>query len=160
MGGIPGYMGAGFPPVPIAHFWDIAVITTLFFFAALICAAAQDIRKKEVGDYIHVIIAVTAFIGFEFADLPAMLIGGLVSALPLFIAGMIKKGCIGGADIKLMAASGLILGAGNGIFALIIGLFSGVVCTFMARRIKKADMTTSFPLVPFLAVGCIIATLF
>ena len=155
-----GFMGA-VHTAPFAHLWesDTAIITTIFFFAALICAAVQDIRTKEVGDYIHVIIAHTAFIGFDFANLPAMLTGAVVTALPLFIAGIIKKGSIGGADIKLMAASGLILGAVGGIIALVIGLFLGVGCTYVYRKIKKADMKTSFPFVPFLAAGCIIAYL-
>ena len=153
--------GAGNPSVPFAHLWetDTALVTMLIFFAALVYAAVQDIRTKEVGDYIHVIIAVTAFIGFDRAYLPAMLLGAVVSALPFFLSALIKKGSIGGADIKLMAASGLILGAGKGMIALILGLFLGVGCTFIYRKIKKADMKTSFPLVPFLAAGCMAAYL-
>jgi prepilin signal peptidase PulO-like enzyme (type II secretory pathway) len=58
-----------------------------------------------------------------------------------------------------MAASGLLLGAIGGIIALIIGLFLGVGCTFIYRKLKNAEMKTSYPLVPFLAVGCVIAYL-
>ena len=156
-----GFMGAA-QTAPFTHLWesDTAIITTIFFFAALTYAAVQDIRTKEVGDYIHVIIAVTALISFDRANLPAMLIGAVVTALPLFIAGVAKRGSIGGADIKLMAASGLILGAVGGIIALIIGLFLGVGCTYAYRKLKKADMKRSFPFVPFLAVGCVVAYLF
>ena len=135
------------------------LLIPIIFFAALIWASVQDIRTKEVGDYIHIIIAVTAFIGCTIGGLLPMLIGAVVSALPLFIAALIKKGSIGGADIKLMAASGLILGAERGVIALIIGLFLGVVCTFIYRKIKKIDFTDSFPLVPYLAAGCGLAYL-
>ena len=136
--------------VPIAH---------LIFFAALFYASIQDFRTKEVGDYIHVIIAITAFVGSLLSNIPAMLLGALVSALPLFIAGMLKSDSIGGADIKLMAASGLFLGAAGGMIALVAGLLLGVVCTFVYRKLKGRDMKTSFPLVPFLSAGCVIAYL-
>ena len=131
----------------------------LLFFGVLLYASVQDIKTREVGDYIHVIIAIIALLGFDRANLPAMLIGAVVSALPLFIAGIAKTGSIGGADIKLMAASGLILGAERGIIALIIGLFLGVGCTFIYRKLKKADFTTPFPLVPYLAIGCVVSYL-
>jgi len=162
MGQTQSVMGAGFPPVPIAHpgNMDTAVVTAIFFFAALCWAAVQDIRKKEVDDTIHVMIAVISLIGFAWANLPAMLLGAAISALPLFLAALVKQGSIGGADIKLMAASGLILGAERGMIALIIGLFSGVACTFLYRKAKKAGMKTSFPFVPFLATGCAAAYLF
>lgn len=158
---VQGFLGTGFPPVPFAHLWetDTAIITTLFFFAALCYAAAQDIKTKEVDDCVHVIIAVTAFIGFERGNLPAMLTGAALSALPLFTAALIKRGSVGGADIKLMAASGLILGAGNGIIAMIIGLSLGVGCTYVYRKTRKTALTTSFPFIPFLAAGCIVAYL-
>ena len=156
---ISGITAGAVHTAPLAHLWDAAIITALFFFAALIYAAAQDIRTKEVGDYIHVIIAVTAFIGFDRANVLAMLAGAVLSALPLLIAGVVKRGCIGGADSKLMAASGLILGASRGVIALMIGLFLGVACTFLYRKTKQADMKTSFPLVPYLAAGCAVAYL-
>ncbi len=155
------FLGTDILSVPFAPLWDTdaAVITTLFFFAALAVASVQDIRRKEVDDCIHVAIAAIAFIGFEWDNLPAMLFGAAVSALPLLIAALIDKGRVGGADIKLMAAGGLLLGAGNGIAALISGLFLGVGSTFIYRMIRKADLAPSFPLVPFLSAGCIAAYL-
>jgi len=136
-----------------------AYAVPLFFFGALIYASVQDIRTREVGDYVHVIIAVIALLGLDRAILPAMLMGAAVSAFPLFIAGVVKPGCIGGADIKLMAASGLILGAERGVIALIIGLSLGAGCTFLYRKIKKTDLAVPFPLVPYLSAGCVVAYL-
>ena len=135
------------------------LLIPIIFFATLIWASIQDIRTKEVSDYIHVVIAVTAFNGYVNWDLLPMLLGAVLTALPLFIAALIKKDCIGGADIKLMTASGLILGAERGVIALIIGLFLGVVCTYVYRKVKKSDQTDSFAFVPYLAVGCMTAYL-
>jgi leader peptidase (prepilin peptidase)/N-methyltransferase len=129
----------------------------LLFFGALIYASVRDIRTREVGDYVHVIIAIIALLGVACVNLPAMMLGAVVSALPLFIAALVKTGSIGGADIKLMAASGLLLGAERGAIALVIGLFLGIVCTFIYRKLQKADFTTPFPLVPYLAIGCVVA---
>ena len=157
-------MGMDFNSVPFSHLWEseTAAVTALFFFSALIYASVQDIRTKEIGNYIHVIIAITAFIGFKLENLPFMLLGGIITALPMFLSALIKPGnvdagntSVGGGDIKLMAASGLILGAGKGIIALIVGLFLGIVCTFIYRKIKNTDLKTSFPFVPYLAAGCV-----
>jgi leader peptidase (prepilin peptidase)/N-methyltransferase len=147
--------------VPFARLWenDAAIVTTLFFFTALLYASVQDIKRREVFDCVHIIIAVTAFIGFERSNLPAMLFGAAAAALPLFIAGVAKKGSIGGADIKLMAASGLLLGAGRGVLALVAALTFGLACTLVPRLITKATLTESFPLVPYLALGCALAYL-
>jgi len=135
------------------------VLVPILFFAVLCVAAVQDIRAKEVDDRLHIIIAAAACIGFRAANLPGMLLGAVAAALPLLIAALVKPNSVGGADIKLMAASGLILGAGRGIIALVIGLTLGVVSTTIFRKRKKTDLATSFPLVPFLAAGCIAAYL-
>lgn len=84
-----------------------------------------------------------------------MLFGLFFTALPLFIAALMKEGSVGGADIKLMAAAGFLLGVQTGITALIVGMFLAVVCTVVYRRIKRLDINKSFPLVPYLTVGII-----
>lgn len=135
------------------------LLVPIIYITTLCCASVQDIRTKEVGDCIHIIIAITAFIGFDRANLPAMLLGAVLTAIPLLVAACVKQGSIGGADIKLMAASGLLLGAARGILALCIGLFLGVTCTYLYRKLNKRDTKTSFPLVPFLSAGCVVAYL-
>ena len=74
--------------------------------------------------------------------------------LPFLIIGVIFGG-IGGGDIKLMGACGLILGCWGIIVAGIIGLSLALLITFIIQRDKKMGI----PLAPYLGVGCFISYL-
>jgi leader peptidase (prepilin peptidase)/N-methyltransferase len=86
-----------------------------------------------------------------------MFLGAVITALPLYIAAFIKHDSIGGADIKFMAASGFILGAGKGLTSLIVGLFVSIVFILIYRKLKRLSTEMAFPLIPFLTIGNIIA---
>jgi len=131
----------------------------IIFGSLLVTASIQDIKKREVSNCIHVLIVFTAFINFNIDLLLPMVIGATLTPLPLFIASMLRKDSIGGADIKLMAASGLLLGVSKGLSALIIGLLLAVVITYIIRKIQHKSLNESFPLVPYLAIGIITAYL-
>ncbi|HPE95349.1 MAG TPA: prepilin peptidase, partial [Bacillota bacterium] len=64
---------------------------------------------------------------------------------------------VGGADIKISTAAAFLLGAEKGILALIIGMSIAVIVMLIVRKLKKADKSSPFPLVPFLSVGIMAA---
>ncbi|MCR4436683.1 MAG: A24 family peptidase [Clostridiales bacterium] len=123
-----------------------------FFIVLLLAASVIDIKKRIIPDTICLLIAATGFILFE----PVKLLGCL-SALPFFLAALFCGG-IGGGDIKLMAASGVVLGFTGSIAAMTIGLtamflfyaFHAIVQRLCGRECPKA-----YPLAPFLSIGCI-----
>ena len=135
----------------------IFITKGVIFAALLIYASVKDIRTREVDDYLSVMIAITALIGVTLADLPFMLAGALFVPLPLFIAALLRPGRMGGADIKLMAASAFLLGLRNGMAAMITGLALAVIFTLIISKIRKNSAKDSFPLVPYLGAGCILA---
>ena len=70
-------------------------------------------------------------------------------------------GGIGGADIKIMGAAGMVLGLKQGMFAMIIGL-AGMLAYHLTRKIffhgtGKAEQ--AYPLIPFLTAGMVLAYL-
>ena len=83
----------------------------------LTIASAIDIRKRIIPNSICVLIALTGLIYFS----PIRLFG-ILTALPLFISALCKQDSVGGGDIKLTAAAGIVLGFEGGIVGLIIGL--------------------------------------
>lgn len=138
----------------------MTVIKFLVFTALLVYASVSDIRKREVSDAVPVMIAITALIGITPAHLPGMLIAAAVITLPQFIVAILKPGSYGGADIKIMAACAFLLGLERGIAAMIIGLSAGLLITTIIRLIQKKKITKeSFPVVPYLAAGSLIAFL-
>lgn len=117
-----------------------AVIFTALLFAASVC----DLRKQEIPDLLNGAIALTA----------------LLSVSPWNLLGVLTCGGMGGGDVKLMAASGLVLGLPGGIAATVLGLTAILpVCGTLTliHRLHGRREKIPFPLGPFLAAGCLAA---
>lgn len=124
------------------------------FFALLLLASIFDIKKRIIPDIICLFIAFTGLIYFE----PVKLFG-ILAALPLLIVALLWGG-MGGGDIKLMAASGIVLGFTGSIAAMIIGLTAMLlfyVFHVMAQRLRRRECPKAYPLAPFLSLGCLAA---
>ena len=136
----------------------LTAIKGLILCAILLWASISDIGKHEVPDFITVLILVLAFVGFEPANLPSMLVGAAVVFLPQLAVSMLRPGrAIGGADIKISTALAFLLGAEKGIFALLAGMLTGVIVMFLVRKIRKETNKEPFALVPFLSFGAMLA---
>lgn len=124
------------------------------FFALLLFASVFDIRKRIIPDTVCLLIALTGLIGFE----PVKLLG-ILTALPLLLATLLWGG-MGGGDVKLTAASGIVLGFQRGLTAMVIGLTALLLFYFfysIVQRLRGRERQKAFPLAPFLSVGCIAA---
>ncbi|MNE84245.1 hypothetical protein D3C80_1811280 [compost metagenome] len=87
------------------------------------------------------------------------LIGLLITGLPYLLAAIFSSGKIGGGDIKLMAACGVVLGPTYGTLQSILGL-TLVLLFAWGASFRHGHCSTSqiaLPLAPFLAVGGIAA---
>lgn len=124
------------------------VIQGIVFTILLIAASIIDIRKRIVPDVLCVLVAFTAAISFSPYNL-----WGILASLPFLLAAVFCGG-MGGGDIKLMAAAGLVLGLPGGVFATILGL-SLVLAYSIYLKICKKTQALAVPLVPFLSVGCV-----
>ncbi len=120
----------------------------------LILSSYQDIKKRECDDYIHVMILITALIGTELAALPGMIISALVTIGLMIIPILIADGDIGGADIKLSAATVFLLGFRRGTLGLILGFILAIVINLIKN---KGNAKANFPLLPYLSVGFLTA---
>ncbi len=125
------------------------------FFAALLGAAsAWDIKKRIIPDSICLGVALTGLLIFE-----PMKLFGILAAVPFLLAALVFGG-MGGGDIKLMAAAGLVLGLQKGIAAIIMGLTGMLafhaIC-FIVQKLRGRDAPKAYPLAPFLSLGCLAA---
>ena len=130
---------------------SIMIIKGFLFTQILVFAGYHDVKTKIIPDFVHIIIAAISIINIK-PDQAAL--GLLVGMLPFLIIGVIFGG-IGGGDIKLMGACGLILGCWGIILAGIIGLSLALLIAFISRRDNKLGI----PLAPYLGVGCFISYL-
>lgn len=124
------------------------------FSALLLTAAVWDIRRREIPDWIPLLIFLT---GIPQMNPPDAFSGFVLTGLPYLLAAVLSyKGedfSIGGGDIKLMAACGFVLGVWGGILQSIaaLTLFLAVgICVY--RGTKKLN-TVTLPLAPFFCAG-------
>lgn len=138
----------------------ISVETILYCLctSALIALSVIDWRTQEIPLGFNIFILVLGLIRL-FTDLDnwnQYVIGTFAVSGFLFILFVATKGRgIGGGDIKLMAASGLLLGWQLNIFAFLLGCCLGSVIHLSLMAIKKADRVLAFG--PYLSMGIYIA---
>lgn len=131
---------------------QMLIIKGYIFAQILIFVAYHDARTKEIPDAVHILIILTALIGINPIN---SIVGLIVVPLPFLLIAILKESSIGGGDIKLMGACGFLLGMVGGFFASITGLILALCFNFYKRKGKSE----SFPLAPYLAVGCFAAYL-
>ena len=133
------------------------MIRLAFFFSALFLAAVMDMRTRTIPDWLVVLVALTSMLP---PGQPNLL--GVLAGLPLLLAG-ITIGGIGGGDVKLMGACGLVLGAGHALMGLFLALCllvlwhaAGNMGRKKNRKKQKEETEQAYPLVPFLFAGMLI----
>lgn len=138
----------------------LSVVRLILFFTVLSLAAVFDIRKREIPDWIPLLLAGVSLISPE-----SMQFSGLLVALPLLFVG-VTAGGIGGGDIKLVGACGLVLGFESTLIGLIAGFLlllifhaAGQCVKRIRKENREAEEEQAYPLVPFLLPGMVIAVL-
>ncbi len=129
-----------------------SIVQAVLFFCLFGCAVYTDIRKREIPTLIWSSVALISLLDFKTVHL-----FGILAALPLLVAGVLSPSGIGGGDIKIVAAVGLVIGFWKALFGMAIGLslviiFHGVSKLIYATKRKKYEYR-AYPLAPFLAVG-------
>lgn len=141
---------------------DINSIAQAVLFSFLLMAAsAWDIRKRIIPDSICILIALTGLI--EFSPVKSL---GILAGLPLLFAALYKPGGLGGGDIKLTAAAGIVLGFWGCTAGLIIGLTASLFFYLSAQTIRwlrklklQEAAQTDIPMAPFLSLGFLAVTI-
>lgn len=126
--------------------------------SALLALSVIDWRTKEIPVGFNIFIFILGLIRL-FTDLgnwSQYVIGLFAVSGFLFLLQLVTKGRgIGGGDIKLMAATGLLLGWQLNIIAFLIGCIIGSVVHLAIMAIKKVGRELAFG--PYLSAGIFIA---
>ncbi|MGB4660141.1 MAG: A24 family peptidase [Mobilitalea sp.] len=130
-----------------------SIVQAVLFFCLMGYAAYTDIKKREIPPIICCLVVAISFLDFK-----AVHLLGILAALPfLIIAVWIAPNRLGGGDIKLVAATGLVLGLQGTNYGIIIGLIFQVLafCIYaLIKKIKRQEARSiSLPLAPCLTIG-------
>lgn len=131
-------------------------ILAFVFCVVLLCTALIDIETLEIPDRIHVIILVLAVLSTVHSAEPAItnrLLGAVIVSVPMLLIALWIPGGLGGGDIKLMAASGLLLGTKEIVVAAFVSILTGSIYSAYLLITKQAQRETQFAFGPFLCTG-------
>jgi len=140
---------------------NVRALLTCALTSCLIVIAVIDWRTFEIPVGLNVFIALLGVINlvFDYDNWLDYLIGAACVSGFLLIIYLVSKGrAMGGGDIKLMAAAGLLLGWKNIVLAFILGCILASVIHVIRMKVSKAEHVLAFG--PYLAAGIIIAQLF
>ncbi len=136
-------------------------IVACIMFSTLLVISLIDLDEMIIPNKLVIFILIVASI-YTIIDKNYLdhIIGFfLVSSILLFIV-VVTKGAMGMGDVKLMAVSGLLLGAYNIFLALIVASVVGSIVSITLLALKKINRKNKVPFGPFLSFGIMVAIVF
>lgn len=129
--------------------------------SALLVLSVIDFRTYEIPVGINIFILILGLlrVALDYRHMIDYILGFVSISGFLLLLFLVTKGRgIGGGDIKLMAAVGLLLGLKLTILAFILGCVLGSVLHLLRMKIKGADSLLAFG--PYLSLGIFISIVF
>ncbi len=134
---------------------SLLIVKGIVFIQMLIIAGYIDIAKHKIPDVICVLILLD---GLILVNPLQAAIGFFAASLPMLLIGIIMEGGVGGGDVKLMAASGVVLGP-LGVLAGTIISCAALFFSVFVRYARYRKFNRMNAMAPYFAIGCFIAYL-
>lgn len=155
-------------------FWKKSIVYACMAAAAcsvFICIAFIDLEHQLIFDRFIITLFVLGVVAIIFGrkvfpymvwydNILSCVIGGGLFLLVWFLGRLkYKRDALGGGDIKLAAAMGLLLGWRALLFAVLIVTVFGSIILLILKKAKNYEDGKEYPFAPFLAAGAVIALL-
>lgn len=157
----------GFNAYNIFENFSLETLLYCLLISALIVLSVIDFRTYEIPFKINIFIFTLGIINIAYRvilldssiwNLPLYILGFFAVSVPLGIIWFVSYGkAIGGGDVKLMAAAGLLIGWKLILLALVVGCVVGSIIHIARMKISKADRVLAMG--PYLSVGIATAVL-
>jgi Flp pilus assembly protein, protease CpaA len=134
---------------------SLLIVKGTVFIQLLILAGYIDVGKHQIPNIICFLIFIDGLILIN--PLQAV-IGFFAVSLPMLLIGIFMKGGVGGGDIKLMAACGVVLGPFGVLAATIFSCAAQLLYVFI-RYARSRKFNRMNAMAPYFAIGCFIAYL-
>lgn len=157
---IEGLNGVLYVLIAVINGFNVDSLLYCLLISALITLSVIDWRTYEIPIGINIFILALGLIAtaIHYTDWLNHVIGFLAVSVFIYIIILATKGRgMGGGDMKLMAAAGLMLGWKEIILAFILGCILGSVIHVIRMKVSRAEHTLAFG--PYLALGILITVL-
>ena len=139
----------------------VYVIIVCIFLSTMLVLSGIDITHQIVPDKINLFIFILGVIVtiLDYQNWPTHIIGLFAVSVPLFI--LLLFGGMGGGDVKLYAASGLLIGWKLALLSIMLASVFGAIASVILLIIGKAKDggKTRIPFVPFIALSMLVVVL-
>ena len=131
------------------------LIYALILFPVLIILSVWDLNHKEISYICCIIIAVLGIASIFTSHIPwyEHFVGAIIVSIPFAVLCFL--GALGGGDVLLMAAAGLLLGWSI-VPSVLIGIILGSIFGLVVKKITKSNIIVFGP---FLSVGIFVGFL-
>lgn len=141
--------------------WTYLSVIYCLSVSALIVLSVVDYKIYEIPSNLNLLLGFLGVVRLvmDISNIWTYLLGfGSVSFLLLLIYYFTKGKGIGGGDIKLMAAAGLLIGFPKIVLAFILGCILGSILHILRMKIRNEGSVLAFG--PYLSAGIVIAMLY
>lgn len=141
--------------------WTYLSVIYCLSASALIVLSVVDYKIYEIPRNLNLLLGFLGVVRLvmDISNIWTYLLGfGSVSFLLLLIYYFTKGKGIGGGDIKLMAAAGLLIGFPKIVLAFILGCILGSILHILRMKIRNEGSILAFG--PYLSAGIVIAMLY
>lgn len=135
---------------------DMKIITIGAVIGILFLISIIDFKFQVIPNQLNMLLLIIGiWSSFVFQEITfwGRIMGIFCVSLPMIMIAVLCSGGLGGGDIKLMAASGMLLGVKWNIFAACIGMTFGGIYGLILLLTKRAQRKDCFALGPFLCLG-------
>lgn len=153
--------GFGYALIVFTNGVNVDSILYCLCFSALLTLSVIDWRSYEIPVAFNIFIGILGIIRLltNLKDWPLYVIGMISVSGFLYMLFLITKGkAMGGGDIKLMAAAGLLIGWKEILLALVIGCVLGSVIHSILMKVQ--NKTHMLALGPYLSMGIFISMIY
>lgn len=157
---IEGVNGAAYVLIFAIKGLTIESLLYCLLFSALLTLSVIDFRTYEIPIGINIFIGALGLVRVitDYHNWSYYVIGCVSVSLFLLLLYFVSKGrAIGGGDVKLMAAAGLLLGWQEVILAFCIGCIFGSIIHITRMKISKAEKVLAMG--PYLSLGIIVSAI-
>ncbi|MDR2956786.1 MAG: A24 family peptidase [Coriobacteriales bacterium] len=141
----------------------LRIALDLMLVAVLSLIAYRDAKTSEIPDALNLallVLGAVALIIVPEIGFHDRLIGLVAVSGPMLLMSIMRRGSLGGGDIKLMGAAGFLLGWQSIVLAAALGILIAGVYAIYLVFVKKAKLDDKFPFGPMLCIGIALAYFF
>lgn len=130
-------------------FWGIVFLAVTLFFST------KDVLCREVSDWMHISVFLLGCVHLSADTWKSMVFGFFVCSVPMLIIALLKKGGVGGADIKCMAAIGWAFGWEKSLLIVVVACILSLIGTIIVSVVKRKKIKSA-PMVPYICASAIL----